>query len=245
MRQLRHTEEQELALVPKEFRTSMHDLPAFVLAVLSHWVALMSGVVSLVLTFLLRTRRKDISDRWFWLIAVCFLLFASFLAWRDEHRSLIKTAEELAEERDPNTPRLNGKIEQVKVGKSTDSSDAQVLIHLSVRNTGSQSIAEGFELGIKSVDFEDHDTPSDIAKDYSLLPLDKSPKLTLGPQDSLTHMTAKPIERGSLARGWLRFAVTGARPERLWRPGMKYTVSFADVLGKTYTAEYLVPEDAR
>ena len=223
----------------------MNDLFSFIYAVLSQWVVLMSGGIGLAITIWLRARGKDISNKVFWSIAAFALLLACFFAWLDEHISLKRTEKELAQEKDPNTPRLSGQIEQVRVGRSPDDNETQVLIRLSVRNTGASSIAEGFDLTIKSGNFEAHDNPKEIPKDYTLLPVDKSPKITLNPQDSITGTADNPIARGSLKRGWLRFVFMNTQPERIWRPGMKYTVSFADISGKTYSTDYLVPENVR
>jgi hypothetical protein len=223
----------------------MNDLFLSIYAVLSQWVVLMSGGIGLAITIWLRVRGKDISNKVFWAIAAFALLLGCFLAWRDEHNSLKRTEQELAQEKNPNTPRLSGQIEQVKVGKSSDNNETQVLIRLSVRNTGAPSIAEGFELAIRSGNFEAHDNPKEIPKDYTLLPVDKSPKITLNPQEMISRTAPNPIARGSLERGWLRFMFTNTQPERIWRPGMKYTVSFADISGKTYSTDYLVPENVK
>lgn len=205
----------------------------------------MSGGIGLGITIWLRVRGKDISNKVFWAISVSALLLACFFAWRDEHISLKSIERELAQERDPNTPRLSGQIEGFKVGKSTGVEETQVLIHLSVRNTGAPSIAEQFELAIQSSDFEEHQKPTDIPKGYTLLPLDKSPNVTLNPEDALTVKTEKPIARGSLERGWLRFVLMSKHPERILRPGMRYTVSFSDISGKTYSADYRIPEGVK
>lgn len=223
----------------------MNDLFSFIYAVLSQWVVLMSGGIGLAVTIWLRIRGKDVSSKVFWSIAAFALLLACFFAWRDDHIALKRTEKELTQEKDPKTPRLSGRIEQVKVGKSTDGNYTQILILLSVRNTGAPSIAEGFDLTIKSADFEAHDNPTEIPKDYTVLPVDKSPKVVLNPQDEISPKTLSPIERGSLERGWLRYVLEDVRLERIWRPGMTYTVSFADISGKTYSADYLMPESMK
>src|ERR1051326_2498155 len=98
----------------------MNDLTSFFSALLNHWVVLMSGVVSLAITLILRIRGKDISNKVFWSIAVVFLFVACFLAWRDEHIA--------------KAPNLACQIEKVVIGKGPDTDLTQVLVLLSVKD---------------------------------------------------------------------------------------------------------------
>lgn len=57
----------------------------FLLAVLSHWVALMSGVASIALGFL-QTVRKKASPYVLYVVAAMCVFFAAFQAWQDQYR---------------------------------------------------------------------------------------------------------------------------------------------------------------
>ncbi len=61
-------------------------LPAFAKAVWRHWIFLMSGFVSICVSFVERIRHNPIANPLFVLVAVLCFLAACFLAWKDEHR---------------------------------------------------------------------------------------------------------------------------------------------------------------
>lgn len=219
----------------------MNDLIAFIYAVLSQWVALMAGIVSLIITLVLRLRGKEPNNKIFWSVAVFCFLLALFFAWQSEHTSLMKTEKELAYARDQNAPRLSAQIEQVIADKDAGGG-AQIFIQISIRNVGAPSIAEKFTLHIKSHDVEYHGTPAPLPDEYSSFPVGKSTKVTLRRQDAIDMKTLKPIERGGLERGWLGFVVLANELDFIRQPGMKYTISFADVAGTSHVVDYVIPE---
>jgi hypothetical protein len=220
----------------------MSDLLSFLVAVASHWVALMSGIVSLLITIVLRIRKVEPRDKIFWSIAALCFLFAFFLTWRDEHTSLIDTKQQLLKEKDQNSPRLSGKIEPVIIVDSGNAKGTQIFINLSILNTGGTSIADSFLLEIKSPDFQFKNSPAEFPKEYTLPIEEKKSNITLHSQDSIEEKTAKAIERGHLVQGWLRFVVDGIKPEIIRRPKTQFTVSFKDVLRQTYSVTYEMPQ---
>jgi hypothetical protein len=219
----------------------MSDLVAFIYAVLSQWIALMAGIVSLTITLVLRLRGKEPNNKIFWSVAVFCFLLAFFLAWQREHTSLMKVEKELAQAQDQNAPRLSGQIEQVIADKEAGGG-AQIFLQISIRNVGAPSIAEKFALHIKSGDVEYHDAPTPLPDEYASIPVGKSTKVTFRRQDAIDVKTLKPVERGGLERGWLRFIVLDNELDFIRQPGMKYTVSFADVAGTSHAVDYVIPE---
>jgi hypothetical protein len=193
----------------------------------------MSGVVSLAITIILRIRRKDISNKIFWVIAVVFLFVACFLAWRDEHVA--------------KAPNLTCQIEKVVIGKGSDTDLTQVFVLVSVRDVGAPSIAEKYRLHIKTGDFEDDVGYTEIPNGYMLAPADKTQSIAFSPQDSLVEKTAKRIEYGDAQRGWLRFAMQmkEVTPDFIQRPGIKYTVTLFDTWGKPCSADYVMPRSTQ
>lgn len=216
----------------------MNDLLTFIRAVMNQWVFFMSSLVSIALTIVLRVRGKDVSNKIFLSIAAFFLFLACFFAWRVEHISVLETKRELTEEKDKNSPKLAGHIERVVIGMSADSNDPQVLIRLNVINLGTPSIAQDFNLRVHAGNFDDVEEPAEITKTYTLRPVDGSPEVTISQHDAITEKADNPITSGARPQGWLRFVVKGVETDTLRRPDMVYTVSFSDVLGKTYTADY-------
>jgi hypothetical protein len=211
----------------------MDDLMTFFSALLNHWIVLMSGVVSLAITLILRIRRKDISNKIFWAITVVILFVACFLAWRDEHVA--------------KAPNLTCQIEKVIIGKGPDTDFAQVFVQLSVRDVGAPSIAEKYRLHIKTGNFEGSVGYAEIPNGYTLAPADKTQSLTFSPQESLVEKTAKRIEYGDAQRGWVRFPIqmSNVTPDELRRPGIKYTVTLSDTWGKLCSADYIMPRSTQ
>jgi hypothetical protein len=57
----------------------------FLLAVIEHWVAVMSGLVSILLGVHARQHRgRNVKNKTYFWIGLVFLFFATFLAWRDQ-----------------------------------------------------------------------------------------------------------------------------------------------------------------
>jgi hypothetical protein len=87
----------------------MSEFRLFVRAVLSHWLTLMSGGAIIVLVgFYERAAGKNVSWSIYVSLVCVLVVIASFLAWRDKHRELVKEQseidrlkQELYEEREP------------------------------------------------------------------------------------------------------------------------------------------------
>jgi hypothetical protein len=220
---------------------SMGILLQFFSAVLEHWLALMTGAVSLAFAIWQRVKHTRLPDKPFWVAAALCLSLAVFLAWRDKHTAYLKAVKELEEIKNPNAPRFRAEVEQVVVEENHEAGgDAQVFVKLSMRNVGADSVAENFMLHIKSEDVEYKGAPKELPAGHSLTPLGE-PKITLEGHDSIKELAGKPILHGSVARGWLKFVVPKVKVESLRQPGMTYTISFVDVLGKTCEDDYVMP----
>lgn len=218
----------------------MTDLFSFLTAVLSHWIALMSGVVSLGIGLWQRARHSKLTDKIFWSVAgVCFSL-AIFLAWRDEHTSQLTTKKELEEVTNPAAPRFRAEIEQVIVEDNHSLGGATVFVLLSVRNLGADSIAEKFLLHIRASDLEYKNGPTEFTGETPLTLPDGS-KITLRRQDSLGVKASEPVRHGALIRGWLMFVMPKVKADALREPGTYYEVSFADVVNKQLSVTYTMP----
>lgn len=232
----------------------MDELISFIYALLRQWIALMSGIVSLIITIILRARGKEPRNKVFWLIAAFCIFLAFFFAWSDEHvmrneaqQKLIAAQQELTAARDKNAPSLICKIEKVVIGEGLDTKLAQVFVYLSVRNAGAPSIAEKYKLHIKTSDLEYSEVATDIPKEYTLIPADKSKDDTFRQQDSLVEKTKQPILSGGMEQGWLRFVMQmkEATTDFIRRPGIKYTVSLVDVNGKPCLADRVTPKNTQ
>jgi hypothetical protein len=232
----------------------MSDLFSFLGAVASHWVALMSGIVSLLITLVLRIKKVEPRDKIFWSIAAFCFFIAFFLAWRDEHVSVQNTKQELVREKDENVPKLRGRIEQVAIRESPDLNGTQVFVHLSIGNIGGPSKVNDFLLDVESPetphkdskgsDLQYKDKPAKFPKETISALGEKKSKVTIHYQESMDAKMVDPIERGDRVSGWLMFLIKGEgeEPENIQRAKNKFTISFRDVWGQTYSASYEMPE---
>src|SRR5712692_7808629 len=64
----------------------LRDIVAFLGAVLRHWVVLMGGVITSLITLIERERGHEISPKVYWPIITGFVGIAVFLAWRTERQ---------------------------------------------------------------------------------------------------------------------------------------------------------------
>ncbi len=89
----------------------MSDLGFFLLAMWGKWQALLTGGVLAVLVMLIeRVRKKPLSWATFGTIMGIALLWSCFLAWRDEHATLIR----LTNQERMETDKLNGDIGELR-----------------------------------------------------------------------------------------------------------------------------------
>ncbi len=235
-----------------------------------HWVALMTGIVSLLLSsgvriirwsvhqrgepsrlinpsvpaiLSQRSMRKKISEFPAWVLVVVGitgLFWAGFQTWRDEHlalKSAQKTLEELS------SPKLVGSIEQTVIGESSDPAlrgKTMVLFWMRIMNLGADSIASSYRLKVYLTDGKvfHTDIPERIQKTLRFQ-TGQILKDTTG--TAIYEKTSEaPIVRGSAKFGLLQFVVWGESSREFQKPGTRYSVDFADVNGKIYTAEHVL-----
>lgn len=75
----------------------MRELTKFLRLVAKQWVYLLSGTVSVAVSFVERVRRSPIPDAAFWVLAGICLFWACFLAWRETARQLPSYVERLTQ----------------------------------------------------------------------------------------------------------------------------------------------------
>lgn len=240
----------------------LSDFFLFIYAVISYWQAYATGgvVTALVGIFERLTERRLTKRAYVRLFIITFLFASFFLAWRDEHTTLqnVKLSlqntqqelskelqniqQELLKEKDRNAPKLDGQIEQVIVSEGPDAHGAQIFIYLSIRNAGSQSIAENFSLDMKSSGFQYQNDPAEFTRE-AMSPFDlKTSNVTSW--DSIKKIAEEPIVSGKVVRGWLRFIVKDKdiTPESIRQSKTRFKISFKDYLGQSYIVTYEMPQ---
>lgn len=217
-------------------------------AVMKHGWWFWGGVASLLLDAIQRCRNAWI-PRWiFWGAAIITFTAAFFLAWQEKrqeaiglHNTNIQLEEKLKGTREQlaalSEPSMHGTIEEVVTGDDVDIGAAAIFVLMAVRNTGAQSIVEGFRLSIKSDTLTFNNiSPLLFPKGLNLKD-NESAKDKLMELDASTAMYEKsvnPIPRGDLMRGWLLYSLKGINADQIRKVGTKFTVVFKDVFGKAY-----------
>ncbi len=213
------------------------DLKAFLIAIGTDMVALLSGIGSVILLFLeIAVFHKKGLPRWIVLFvaAACFF-FASARVWTTEHRALL--AEQIAN----GEPSLSGTIDQDGIAPGRTPDESIVTVIATIRNTGAESIAQNFALKVE--------TASGIIVDGFLLPApDRNQKIHLAEHDhsdrgieltradSLrTNASYAPIPHNGAAGGFEMFYVK-VPFEELKQPGWTIKLNFTDIKNHPYSA---------
>jgi hypothetical protein len=96
-------------------------------ALYGHWIALMSGVISVAITFWEKVR-NSLGKYVFYAIALMCVFLAGFQAWQDEHRAL------QTEQARNGNPSLSATIDQYSFTYGRSDSESIVTIFATIRN---------------------------------------------------------------------------------------------------------------
>jgi hypothetical protein len=209
----------------------------FVKALGRHWWALMScavftglGAVSLYF---------NRSNTWIlWATfgtAIVMLLVGAFLAWHDERIKRIELEHRLNE---IDSPRLVGRIEQRFSGWTQELQATTLLVLLSIRNSGSPTMVEGYRLTLEWAESNKAEViPTFIPEGYRLFDNHNHTVATFNRGDGIYEKTINPIPKGGIVRGWLMYRITQFNTQEMHRmSGIHFTVTFSDVNGREWTA---------
>jgi hypothetical protein len=184
---------------------------------------------------------------WYILIfIVFFILGASFIAWRDEHRKSMDLFDQLAKEKDHSRPKLNGQIGGLllsPVGQQKENS--VILVSLMITNIGAPSIVHDIHLAVQAGDIPiegEFIPPSKEGISFSSPNGEEGQAIVFPLEDDLTTKGVdKPISTGGGLRGFL-FALVRNLPREQFASAGLIVVSFRDILGEKYVTEYQVAE---
>lgn len=145
----------------------------------------------------------------------------------------------------PEPTSLAPNIEQVAVVENPEGG-VQVFLRVSVRNDGPPTTAQKYRLEIKhrtqkSMDFKSG--PAALNERYTLPRTEGSEEVVIQPQDAIARKTTESIPPGQTVSGWLRFVLPPPllTPEYMRQSGIRYTLSFADAVGRPYVATCETP----
>jgi hypothetical protein len=221
------------------------DLFRFIYTILSYWQAYATGgVIAMAVGLYERLTEKHLSKRVYaGLFVFTFLFAAFFLAWRDEHKAVEnlkleveQTKKALDSERQNNAPQLSAEIEEIIFGAPQDgnTSRAFVFILLTIRNTGSPSVATSWWLHLKSKDLDLTIPPTQLPDEFKTTDQNGYPVVFHG-KEAIYEKAMQPIQRGSIVRGWAGYIVQGVTLKQLSSSETEYTVTFFDVIKRPHT----------
>jgi hypothetical protein len=227
----------------------LSDLLSFVWAVINSWAGYATGGVIVALVALWFTLRQKQVPRWLGVtLAVIFLVFAFFHAWRGEHRAAIeaqrerqKVDDELSALKRKSLPKLKGQI--LFSGISRNDPDANnVLFVVSLNNDGAPSITKNWSA---SIDIPRRGsisgTPVHYRRGFDFLGNGEEGQ-RLENSDAIYEKTAeRPVMEGSEVHGFLVFDFKGIRPEDINRDGAVVRLTFFDIRDHENTITGLLP----
>ena len=211
------------------------DIWEFILALVTDWVALMSGIASVILSILGLTRKWQQVPNWVWwsAAAICFL-FANARIWTTEHRARIDAENKLTvKENEHPKPDLVGEIQQTLWVDAKPNSVLFALIR--IKNVGSlPSITEGFHFIANAANIEQAPTvfPREGIKVNNL---QQQRIAEFHPDNDITTRIMNPIMPGSALVGWLYFVIPHTDTEKMM--GVEKEIKFFDILGRAYVAQ--------
>lgn len=217
---------------------TINEIGQFLWAVIYNWAGLSTGGVIVALVgFWHLLKNQPIPRRLGFVLAVFFLISGFFLAWQDQHRAL------LWEQQKNSMPQLSETLDQFLGAPGRSYDESLLAIFATVRNTGAESIAEDFELQVKTIDGRTIDgfrlpPPSEKHDIFMAAPGSKTTGVTLRRADSLEeNALLHPIPHNGAAEGFEMFQIPLPQ-SKLWRVGNVLTLSFVDIYGNKYSGTH-------
>lgn len=210
----------------------MPELSRWVGAVIRHFLLVGGGTIAGVIRIVVQQYAPNgvLAPSPFYALCALAFLTAIFLAWRDEHRSVVKSEAEktaLLEAR----PRFVPYLDAIITGGTANGSVVAVVVNLA--NHGSPSIAENWRTAIHGGDGTTRHLQNISLKSgaATFVSLDKTKDITLQPDSSIIKKALVPLTAGATCRGVLYFDV-GHGP--LLREGETLEITFKDAYRNPY-----------
>jgi hypothetical protein len=205
------------------------DFGVYFKAICSHWVILMSGIASVLITFHDKVRKSALGTYGLYSIALMCVFLAGFQAWQDQRQMYLASQTKL------DSTHLAGEIYTFLSGTVVETGNTEMFIQIAIKNTGTPTIVQGYRLSVTGAGVNLTDiSPTTIPETLRIHKEDGSVWLFYG-RDAIYEKTVRPIPEGGMEVGWLRYNLGSLRLSRSEREEMKWTVSFYDIRGKQYS----------
>ena len=211
----------------KRFGSSWHLL----WAVINNWAGYTTGgLIVALLWFWSALKQQPLSRRLSIALAVGFLAFAVFSAWREQYRARLRSDAELQR---MTRPVLSGEIGPVTFGPAGDlNQNAIILIPAKIANLGAPSAIDNISAGVKlksgrTVEVTPLDPPREGIR---ALGIDGSDQF-FQTSDYLPRVGAKPIPTGGLLPGFVYGLLNGVTSKELVDFPITVVIQFYDVYG--------------
>jgi hypothetical protein len=201
------------------------------LALMAHWVALMSGIVSIAIGVWLRVRRwrkqiegSDITNNAFLAVGVSCLFVAGYQTWLDEHKAVQQLTAKI---NDLSKPKFVVEIPQsINHYQPTDDTTVAFLA-VAITNQGADSSVIGYHAHFHSPSL---DSDVDIAHLVGAvsLPMPGGMELTLKDDNYIYNKTISIIPRGGSVIGRLPILIHGNHMKELNEGQSSIVVSASD-----------------
>jgi hypothetical protein len=213
-------------------------------ALYGHWVGLMSGAVSVGVTFWEKIHNSIGKYVLYGIAAMC-IFFSGFQAWQDEHRILIT-------EQNKHNPQLEFTFSFMTVGNELPDpkSAVEIIVAGNITNAGEMpSIVRNWSLDIEFPDGKHHSASMMFSGTAKAIHMVNSSHSQSGPyldleKDYLPDITAREaIKPGSGVPGFISFKVTdGTELSAFQKKGVKYTICHEDVIHQKPCESHTMPE---
>jgi len=205
----------------------MGELQLFLSAVWDNWVAVMSGVISLLIGIYEKIKDKTIKSSIFFFVAFLCVFIAFFMAWRDEHRMVITLENRFK------SPEFHTRISAINSG--IHNSYAMISVTCEIRNPfGPPSALHSWSMYLKFADgtIVKGETPPFSGENITapappplkglfVLPADRYLPLYTGRQ---------PIQAGGLVDGWTWAVFPQYTLDEIYEKKPTLIIEFMDVI---------------
>jgi hypothetical protein len=197
--------------------------PDYLVGIGQHWVVLMSGLVSVVLT--IWEKHLRVPHNVFYAIAALCVFIAGFMAWRDEYQ---KTH-----------PGVVMEIDQVAIGNAP-SGDARLFITAELVNRSDPTMLDSWRLDIETPGGE---KINDIAPGYArgaTWTTQDGGIIAFKDEDILFFKTTtEPLAKGARVAGVIFFEVRGKKKDYIGQIGALFRLKCRNASREAVTAEYI------